>query len=139
MADKADLAVPPADHRFPRWDRIRIQRGELPLEVQDLEDEVGVWRPRLNKLEGELADLEGQVSDKQNSDQGRQGPIKKYEGQQAKVQQPGVRLPDQEIEFQNLRPARREAHEEFKAQIEAKKELKTRAAPGTRSAPRTSN
>jgi hypothetical protein len=31
-------------------DKIRTQRGELPLEVQDLEDEVAGLETRMNKL-----------------------------------------------------------------------------------------
>ena len=106
-------------------DRIRIQRGELPLEVQDLEDEVAGLETRLNKLEGELADLEGQVSDKQNLIKDAKAQIKKYEGQQAKVR--NNREYDsltKEIEFQNLEIQLAEKRiKEFKAQIEAKKEL----------------
>ena len=47
-------------------DKITIQRGELPLEVQDLEDEVTGLETRLNKLKDELGEVETQVSDKQN-------------------------------------------------------------------------
>ena len=106
-------------------DRIRIQRGELPLEVQDLEDEVAGLETRLNKLEGELGELEGQVSDKQNLIKDAKAQIKKYEAQQAKVR--NNREYDsltKEIEFQNLEIQLAEKRiKEFKAQIEAKKEL----------------
>ena len=37
-----------------RIDRIRVVRGELPLEVQDLEDEIAGLRTRLERLEEDL-------------------------------------------------------------------------------------
>lgn len=106
-------------------DRIRIQRGELPLEVQDLEDEVAGLETRMNKLEAELADIEGQVSDKQNMIKDAKAQIKKYEAQQAKVR--NNREYDsltKEIEFQNLEIQLAEKRiKEFKAQIDGKKQV----------------
>ncbi len=84
-------------------DKIRIQRGEMPLEVQDLEDEVAGLETRLQKLQDELAEVEGQVNDKQNLIKDAKAQIKKYEGQQSKVR--NNREFDsltKEIEFQNL-------------------------------------
>ena len=104
-------------------DKIRVQRGELPLEVQDLEDEVAGLETRLTKLQDELAEMEGQVSDKQNLIKDAKAQIKKYEGQQAKVR--NNREYDsltKEIEFQNLEIQLAEKRiKEAKAQIEAKK------------------
>ena len=40
-----------------RVDEIRNIRGELPLEVRDLEDEVEGFKLRLQKLEDNLKDL----------------------------------------------------------------------------------
>ena len=37
-----------------RIDRIRVVRGELPLEVEDLEDEIAGLRTRLERLEEDL-------------------------------------------------------------------------------------
>ncbi|MCB9184800.1 MAG: hypothetical protein H6591_12900 [Flavobacteriales bacterium] len=103
-------------------DRIKVQRGELPLEVQDLEDEVAGLETRLNKLQEELAEIEGQVSEKQNQIKDAKAQIKKYEGQQAKVR--NNREYDsltKEIEFQNLEIQLAEKRiKEFKAQMEAK-------------------
>jgi predicted nucleic acid-binding Zn-ribbon protein len=84
-------------------DKIRTQRGELPLEVQDLEDEVAGLETRLKKLQDELHDIEMQVTDKQNLIKDAKGQIKKYEGQQSKVR--NNREYDsltKEVEFQNL-------------------------------------
>lgn len=86
-----------------RVDKLRTVRGELPLEVQDLEDEVAGLETRLVKLQDELKDMETQVTDKQNAIKDSKTQIKKYEGQQAKVR--NNREFDslgKEIEFQNL-------------------------------------
>ncbi len=84
-------------------DKIRTQRGELPLEVQDLEDEVAGLETRMNKLAEDLKEAETAVSDKQNFIKDAKASIKKYEAQQAKVR--NNREYDslgKEIEFQNL-------------------------------------
>ncbi|MCO6481906.1 MAG: hypothetical protein J5I62_03840 [Flavobacteriales bacterium] len=84
-------------------DKIRTQRGELPLEVQDLEDEVAGLETRVNKLAEDLKQAETAVSDKQNFIKDAKASIKKYEAQQSKVR--NNREYDslgKEIEFQNL-------------------------------------
>lgn len=90
-------------HLDSQVDRIKTQRGELPLEVQDLEDEVAGLETRLKKLQDDLAEVEQAVSDKTNFIKDAKAAIKKYEGQQAKVR--NNREYDslsKEIEFQNL-------------------------------------
>ena len=84
-------------------DRLRVIRGELPLEVQDLEDEVAGLETRLMKLQDELKEMETQIAEKQNSIKDSKAQIKKYEAQQAKGR--NNREFDsrgKEIEFQNL-------------------------------------
>ena len=49
-----------------RIDEIRNVRGELPLEVRDLEDEVTGLQTRLEKLEGTLASIDSEISAKKN-------------------------------------------------------------------------
>jgi hypothetical protein len=84
-------------------DKIRIVRGELPLEVQDLEDEVEGLTLRLEKLTNGIEDLTTEISNKKNSIKDAGNLIKKYEEQQNKVR--NNREFDaitKEIEFQNL-------------------------------------
>lgn len=84
-------------------DKIRTQRGELPLEVQDLEDEVAGLETRMNKLAEDLKEAETSVSDKNNFIKDAKANIKKYEAQQSKVR--NNREFDslsKEVEFQNL-------------------------------------
>ena len=106
-------------------DRIRIVRGELPLEVRDLEDEVAGLDTRANNLNEEIKTLEDAISEKKNVMKEAGLSIKKYEAQQGKVR--NNREFDslsKEIEFQNLEIQLSEKRiKEFKAQIAAKKEM----------------
>lgn len=84
-------------------DKIRLIRGELPLEVQDLEDEIEGLQTRLDKLTTEIDDLKTEVSNKKNTIKDANNLIKKYEEQQNKVR--NNREFDaitKEIEFQKL-------------------------------------
>ncbi|MFN5459494.1 MAG: zinc ribbon domain-containing protein [Bacteroidota bacterium] len=106
-------------------DRIRIIRGELPLEVQDLEDLVAGLETRLSNYTEEVNELERQISDKKNEIKEHQSNIKKYESQQNKVR--NNREYDaisKEIEFQNLEIQLCEKRiKEFKASIASKQEF----------------
>lgn len=106
-------------------DRIRTVRGELPLEVRDLEDEVAGLQTRANNLNDEIKALEDSINDKKNVSKDALIAIKKYEGQQGKVR--NNREFDslsKEIEFQNLEIQLAEKRtKEFKAQIASKKEI----------------
>jgi predicted nucleic acid-binding Zn-ribbon protein len=106
-------------------DRIRTVRGELPLEVRDLEDEVAGLDTRANNLNEEIKQLEESINDKKNVMKDAAAAIKKYETQQGKVR--NNREFDsltKEIEFQNLEIQLAEKRiKEFKAQIAAKKEM----------------
>ncbi len=83
--------------------KIQILRGELPLEVQDLEDEIAGLQTRVEKLEGEQKDNETAISNKKNEIEDAGVLIKKYEEQQNNVR--NNREFDaitKEIEYQNL-------------------------------------
>ena len=45
-------------------DKIKILRGELPLEVQDLEDEIIGLETRINNYEQEVKSLETNIANK---------------------------------------------------------------------------
>lgn len=84
-------------------DKIRTIRGELPLEVQDLEDEIAGLEIRLGNLNQEIEDLETEISNQKNAITDANNLIKKYEEQQNKVR--NNREFDaitKEIEFQKL-------------------------------------
>lgn len=84
-------------------DKIRIVRGELPLEVQDLEDEIAGLETRIEKFELESKDFDMQVSEKENAIKESHLLMKKYKDQQMNVR--NNREYDsltKEVEFQNL-------------------------------------
>jgi len=84
-------------------DKIRTLRGELPLEVQDLEDEVEGLETRIGKLNEEFSELEKSIKNKQNEIVDAENLIKKYEEQQNNVR--NNREYDslsKEIEYQTL-------------------------------------
>jgi len=84
-------------------DKIKTLRGELPLEVQDLEDEIAGLETRLGNLKDEVVNLEKAVSKKHNEITDAEALIKKYEEQQKNVR--NNREFDslsKEIEYQNL-------------------------------------
>jgi len=66
-------------------DKIRILRGELPLEVEDLEDEVAGLETRIKNFDGEVETLQESVTKKNNEISESQALIKKYEEQQSNV------------------------------------------------------
>lgn len=84
-------------------DKIRILRGELPLEVQDLEDEIAGLETRVANLEEEVKGYNDAVAKKKNEIVDAENLIKKYEEQQKNVR--NNREFDslsKEIEFQTL-------------------------------------
>ena len=84
-------------------DRIRIIRGELPLEVEDLEDEIVGLQTRIDNHIQEIEGLKTSVNEKQNAIKDSHLQIKRYEEQQMNVR--NNREYDslsKEIEFQNL-------------------------------------
>jgi len=62
-------------------DRIRQVRGELPMEVADLEDDVAGLETRIQKIKAELDDLEDDIVTRKNLIKEAQSNIKKYETQ----------------------------------------------------------
>lgn len=106
-------------------DKIRILRGELPLEVQDLEDEVAGLETRIGNLKSEVSELEKSVVGKTNEITASQALIKKYEEQQNNVR--NNREYDslsKEIEFQSLEiELCNKKIREFTAQTADKKEM----------------
>lgn len=106
-------------------DRLRTIRGELPLEVSDLEDTVAGLETRLKNVTQEVEELETQLNDKKQAIKDFQANIKKYEAQQNKVR--NNREYDaitKEIEFQNLEIQLAEKRmKEAKALIAVKSEL----------------
>jgi predicted nucleic acid-binding Zn-ribbon protein len=86
-----------------RIDEIRNVRGELPLEVEDLEDEVTGLSNRLDKLKSDLVAIEEQIKTKKNAIDEHQVAIKKYTTQQKDVRNNReFNSLTKEVEFQEL-------------------------------------
>ena len=105
-------------------DKIRIIRGELPLEVQDLEDEIVGLETRIENYIQEVEVLKNSIVSKTNAIKDSQALIKKYEEQQMNVR--NNREYDslsKEIEFQGLEIQLAEKHiKEFNYSLGIKNE-----------------
>jgi predicted nucleic acid-binding Zn-ribbon protein len=106
-------------------DEIRNVRGELPLEVEDLEDEVAGLTKRLEKFKTDLDSIDVQIKEKKNAIDEHKAAIKKYQEQQKNVRNNReYNSLTKEIEFQELEIQLAEKHiKEMKASIEHKKEV----------------
>jgi predicted nucleic acid-binding Zn-ribbon protein len=62
-------------------DKIRIVRGELPLEIEDLEDLLAGMQTRLEKLNSELDAVNHDILSKKNANLDAEALVKKYEKQ----------------------------------------------------------
>lgn len=86
-----------------KTDEIHRQCGELPLEVQDKEDELVGRETRITKYKNEITACEKEIAQYKNDIEVAKDNIKKYEQQQMQVR--NNRQFDsitKEIEFQNL-------------------------------------
>jgi uncharacterized protein len=104
-------------------DRIKIVRGELPMEVRDLEDEIEGLETRINNYQEESKGIDEQVSAMKLKMKEADAQIKKYEQQQMNVK--NNREYDsltKEIEYQNLEKQLAEKKiKEYGTQQETKK------------------
>ena len=108
-----------------RIDEIKNVRGELPLEVDDLEDEVAGLSTRLEKSKNDLESIEEKIKEKKNAIEDHKESIKKYTKQQESVRNNReFNSLTKEVEFQELEIQLSEKQiKEMKASIEHKKEV----------------
>ena len=118
-------------------DKIKTLRGELPLEVQDLEDDITGLQTRLTKHQDDIVSLETSISNRKASIKEAEALIKKYTEQQEHVRNNReFDSLNKEIEFQKLEielsekkireftldlKSRKEAIETAKVQLEERK------------------
>lgn len=105
-------------------DELQNVRGELPLEVSDLEDEVEGLKNRLSKFKEELEHLQSGIAEKKNVIEEAKILIKKYNTQQKNVRNNReYNSITKEIEFQELEIQLAEKRiKEGKTQADQKKE-----------------
>ncbi len=106
-----------------RVDEIRNVRGELPLEVEDLEDDVLGLKTRIDKLKTDVETINFEITAKKNLIDECKVLMKKYTEQQKNVRNSReFNSITKELEFQELEIQLAEKNiKEFKAQIEQKK------------------
>lgn len=112
-----------------RIDEIKNLRGELPLEVRDMEDEIEGLTIRIEKLKADLETTEDAIKGKQNLIEEARALIKKYKTQQDNVRNNReYNSLSKEIEYQELEIQLAEKQiKELKAQIAHKTEVITQS------------
>lgn len=110
-----------------KLDRLRSVRGELPMEVSDLEDEIAGLETRLHNFEEEALSFEQEIKNLKEKIKNAEILIKKYNEQLNNVKNNReFDALNKEIEIQGLEILAAEKKiNEFKNSIELKKELIT--------------
>ncbi len=108
-------------------DRIRVIRGELPMEVKDLEDDVARLETRISNIQNDVTEFERLLAEKKQAIKDSTAAIKKYESQQSNVKNNReYESLNKEIEFQKLEIQLSEKRiKEYTFEISAKKEILT--------------
>lgn len=115
-------------------DNIRILRGELPLEVQDLEDDIAGYQNKIEKLKDDMENISKNIADRKAAITDIKAQIKKYEKQLREVKNSReYDALNKEIEYQNLENQLHEKKireatallEKKKAELEIKEEARS--------------
>ncbi len=108
-----------------RIDEIKSVRGELPLEIEDLEDEIVGLNKRLSNLNDDVTGLKNDISAKKIVIEEANSLMKKYAEQQKNVRNNReFNSLSKEVEYQELEIQLAEKRiNEFKAKIEQKSEV----------------
>ncbi len=107
-------------------DSIYLLRGELPLEVRDLEDEVAGLKTKQAAIQKDIKDIENFITAKKNEIEECRMAIKKYEQQRNNVRNNReFESISKEIEFQQLESqlAEKKANDGTKNLVAKKEEL----------------
>ncbi len=92
-------------------DQIQIMRGELPIEVADLEDEIAGLNSRQQRIEEEVNGINDFIDQKKKAIVESEALIKKYEGQSENVKNSReFEAINKEIEMQQLEVKLSEKH-----------------------------
>ena len=105
-------------------DKIRTLRGELPLEVQDLEDEIAGMQTRLERYQTDIVELEKGVAAKKNDIEESKAKIAKKEEEKNNIRNNReFDALSKEIEYQSLEIELAEKHiNDYNKEIKQKKE-----------------
>ena len=85
-------------------DEKRALRGELPLEVRDLEDEIAGLNTRMDHINAEIEDFRAAIAQKRNEIEQNQASVDRYKAQLDEVEVPTLELPllDEGIDLGSL-------------------------------------
>ena len=117
-------------------DEIKTLRGELPLEVQDLEDEIAGLSTRIERIQSEVADLKSAIATKKVEIETAKASVAKYKEQQVKSQEAAdstaaleERQKDLEVKKNELDEIISETKQEEEKLRDKAKELETKIEP----------
>lgn len=68
-----------------KLDEINKLRGELPMEVQDLEDEIAGYQTRIDNVDNNIKEIEEYIKERKLNGKDAEDALKKYEKQQNDV------------------------------------------------------
>ena len=104
----AVLALQKIDSKI---DEIKTMKGELPMEVKDLEDEIEGLQTRITNIDAEIDSINNFIETKTNNKKEAQALIKKYEKQQDNVKNNReFEAINKEMEMQELEVRLNEKH-----------------------------
>ena len=107
-----------------RIDEIKNLRGELPLEVEDLENEIAGLTTRLDKVKAEINEEEHEITEQKQTIETAKELLKKYEEKLKNVRnnrEYNSIVKEQEFQELEIQLAEKKI-KEFKARIEQKEE-----------------
>ena len=106
-------------------DKIRILRGELPMEIEDLEDLIAGLQTRLDKFNSELDAINNEILAKKNANLDAEALVKKYEKQLKNIKNNReFSSLTKEIEYKGLEIQLNDKHiSEFQAKVLHKEEV----------------
>lgn len=94
-----------------KMDDIRILKGELPMEVKDLEDEIAGLQTRINNIDNDINNINTFIEARSEAKKEAQALMKKYEKQQDNVKNSReFEAINKEIEMQELEVRLNEKH-----------------------------
>lgn len=109
-------------------DEIRTLKGELPMEVKDLEDDIEGLQTRIQNIDTEIASIDEFIEQKNNGKKEAAALIKKYEKQQENVKNNReFEALNKEVEMQELEVKLNEKHiKDAQIEQQERRALRTR-------------
>ena len=117
-------------------DRIRIIRGELPIEVEDLEDDIAGLETRTGKIQAEIDEIDLDITNRKQGSKDSETAIQKYKERQNNVRNNReYESLSKEIEFQELEIKLNEKRTKEGKMDSFRKDLSSWTGPGLLDSP----